>query len=477
MKFLLVFTAAVGFLTGNVLGQDHKEEGYKVDFKVAGLENQEVLLAFYYNENTYTKDTVKATTDGRFSFIGKEKLPAGVYIIVKFEDKTKLFDFVVYDDQYFQLETKADDPYREMKVIGDINNELFIKNLLFNASQNVKADPLNLILKSETSSVEEKTRARENLVGLNKEVVAFQNDIIEKHPKTLVAKIISARMDVDVPLINKEEGIDSTYQYYYFKNHFWDGVDLSDESLLRLPFPLITSKIDQFFDKLLIQDADTIIKEINKVIAKTSGNQEMYKFVTWSLTTKYYAPQIMGLDKVFVFLSDEYFSSGKMDFWADAQLKKNIVDRAAQLRLSMLGMKGPNLVMQDDKLIAKSMYDIQNKYTILYFYDPDCGHCKKETPVLVNFTKNTQFDVKVYSVCADSSMVKMKGYINEMGMEKFINVNGPRSYVGNYQDLYDAFQTPTVYVLDDKKKIIAKKLPAERLEDFLLRYEKVEGKK
>jgi hypothetical protein len=65
----------------------------------------------------------------------------------------------------------------------------------------------------------------------------------------------------------------------------------------------------------------------------------------------------------------------------------------------------------------------------------------------------------------------MRDYIKEMNM-KWITVNGPRTYVGPYQDLYDAATTPSLYVLDNKKKIIGKKIPIEKLEDFLTHYER-----
>jgi hypothetical protein len=65
----------------------------------------------------------------------------------------------------------------------------------------------------------------------------------------------------------------------------------------------------------------------------------------------------------------------------------------------------------------------------------------------------------------------MKSYIKEMKMP-WITVNGPRTAVGSYHDLYDAETTPTLYILDDKKKIIAKKLAAENLSDFLSKYER-----
>ena len=70
----------------------------------------------------------------------------------------------------------------------------------------------------------------------------------------------------------------------------------------------------------------------------------------------------------------------------------------------------------------------------------------------------------------------MRDYIKEMKMN-WITVNGPRTYVGPYQDLYDALTTPSLYVLDAQKKIIGKKIPAEKLEDFLTHYEKFQKEK
>ena len=117
---------------------------------------------------------------------------------------------------------------------------------------------------------------------------------------------------------------------------------------------------------------------------------------------------------------------------------------------------------------------MKNRYTILYIYDPECGHCKKETPKLVAFyEKNkTKFDIGVFAVCADSSLVKMKKYIQEMKMTGFTNVNGPRTYTKPYNELYDAVTTPSMFILDSKKKIIGKKVPTDNLENFFTNYEK-----
>ena len=140
----------------------------------------------------------------------------------------------------------------------------------------------------------------------------------------------------------------------------------------------------------------------------------------------------------------------------------------------MIGRTAPNLMMQDQNLQPKSMYDIKKKYTILFIFDPDCGHCREESPKLVDFyNKNKlKLDLEVFAVSTDSSMKKMRDYIKEMKMG-WITVNGPRTYVKeNYSQLYFAETTPSLYIIDEKKKIIARKLSVDDLPDFFEKHEK-----
>jgi thiol-disulfide isomerase/thioredoxin len=253
---------------------------------------------------------------------------------------------------------------------------------------------------------------------------------------------------------------------------------LSDDALIRLPQNLYSKKINEYLDKLYPPQADTLIRVIDALVDKAKKNQETYKFIVFKLIVKYSNPEFMGLDEVFVHLNDKYFATGQMNFWANDKYKKNIKDQADQYRKSLIGRIAPNLIMQDANFQPRSMYDLKNRYTIVYIFDPDCGSCKKETPVLVDFyTKNkTKFNVEVYAISADTSMAKMRDYIKTMNM-KWVTVNGPRTYTGSYHDTYDANSTPTLFILDDKKKIIGKKVPAAKLEDFLTNYEKIQKKR
>jgi len=304
--------------------------------------------------------------------------------------------------------------------------------------------------------------------------------VIKKNPGTLTALILNAHRPVEIPPApTKQDGtIDSTFQLRWYRQHFFDNFDLASDALIRLPQPIYQQKINEYLDKLYAPIPDSVEKGINLIVSKAKPNQETYKYAVWMCVIKYQQPEIMGMDEVYVDLFDKYFKSGEMDFWANDKLKSSLKEQADRIRKSMIGRTGDNLIMQDKDLKPRSMYDIKNKYTILFIFDPDCGHCRQETPVLVDFYKKDKqkFDLEVFAVSTDTSMAKMKKFMEEF-KTPWITVNGPRTYVGPYSDHYDANTTPSLYILDNKHKIIGKKIPTDKLGDFFIHYEKVEKMK
>ncbi len=449
------------------------QTGYNIRFKVDGWKDTTAYLGYYYGESTFVKDTARVNHTGSFVFDGKQNLPQGVYFLVL--NKTRIFEFVVSQNQHFAMETSSADYVKNMKVTGDIDNKLFFENMIYNMERHMEAEPYIKIIQDSSLSEDQKKEARENFMNINEKVLAYQDEVIKAHPLTLTARIFNANKPIKIPDPPKraDGSIDSTFQLKWYREHFFDHFDLADDALIRLPRPIYQEKINEYLDKLYAPQADTLKKALAKVIAKAKKNQETYKYAVWVAVLKFQNPEIMGLDEVFVHLNDTYFASGEMSFWANDQMRKNLKDHADRLRKSLIGQKGANLIMQDVNYQRRALYDIKNKYTVLYIFDPDCGSCKKETPKLVDFYSKKKFDLEVFAVSADTSMAKMREYIRDMNM-KWITVNGPRTYVGPYQDLYDANTTPTLYVLDDKKQIIGKKIPAEKLDEFLTQYERIQ---
>jgi hypothetical protein len=283
--------------------------------------------------------------------------------------------------------------------------------------------------------------------------VAHETDIINSHPQTLTAKIVKAFQPVKIPdaPVSADGKIDSTFRFKWYRAHFFDNFDLAEPGLLCLPQPLYKRKVEEYLDKLQVPHPDSITRAIDKLIAVAKGNQETYKYAVRLGLVKYQQPEIMGLDEVFVNLYDKYFATGEMDFWVDKKTNKNLKDHADRLRKSLVGNLGENLVMQDASLKPVSMFAINKKYTILYIFDPECSHCREETPKLVSFYESHKFDVGVYGVCTNPSLEKMNNYVKEMKIT-WTTVNAHRTYTKWYQDLYDAITTPSVYVLNQSTK-------------------------
>lgn len=454
------------------------QSGYKIDFKIKEWKDTTVYLGFYYGEQTNIKDTTRSDSAGAFFFDSKNTLPQGVYFLVLKTQTgfTKIFDIVIGHDQFFSMETSTADYVKNMVVTGDDDNKLFFDNLRFNMERNVEAEPFIKVIRDSTLADDQKKSARESFSKVNDKVTAYQKELIAKNPKLLTVRLIKANQPIDIPPAPKKANgnIDSTFQLRYYRDHFFDNFDLSDDAMLRMPRPFYQEKIKEYLNKLYAPIPDTILVAIDKMVAKAKRNPDTYKYLVWNCVFLYQNPEIMGLDAVYVSLYDKYFATGEMDYWISDQVKKNLKDHAEKLRGSLVGKTGSNLIMQDQNLQPRSMYDIKNKYTILFIFDPDCGHCKEETPKLVDFyNKNkTKFNVEVYAVSADTSMVKMKSYIKDMKMP-WITVNGPRTYLPkHYSELYHADTTPALYILDNKHKIIAKKLPVKQLEDFFMKHEK-----
>lgn len=446
------------------------QSGYKIDFHIDGLQDSTIILGYFFGESTYVKDTSVADHKGNFSFEGNTTLDHGTYFLVL--GKTRLFDFLMGDDQYFKVSTTHPDYIENLSFTGDKDNELFLNDLLFNAERNEEAKPFVKVLQDKTSTQEANATAREGLNKVTDKVNEHHKQLIKEHPNAVLTQIIKARKQVEVPdpPVLDNGKVDSSYSFKYYKDHYFDNFDLGNPLLIRVSDAKYRTKVEEYLDKLILQHPDTVFSEIKKLATKAKATLDTYKYLVWNATIKYQNPKIMGQDKIFVDIYDHFFASGEMDFWANDQLKKNLKERADQLRMSLIGKKAPNLIMQNQDLEKTELYDINNKYTVIYFYDPDCGHCKKETPKLKKFYNETAHDVEVFAVSADTSMVKMRDYITKNNLN-WINVNGPRTFTVSYQKLYDADRTPTIYIIDDKKKIIAKKLPAEQLEDFLEKHE------
>jgi thiol-disulfide isomerase/thioredoxin len=215
----------------------------------------------------------------------------------------------------------------------------------------------------------------------------------------------------------------------------------------------------------VIQIPDSLIPETEMLVNAAKKNKETFKYMVWYLTNTYETSNIMGMDAVFVELVKKYYTK-EQAYWVDDATLYKIQDRAKVLEPILLGKQVKNLVLADSNEVYQSLYNVKSPYTILYFWDPDCGHCKKATPkVKAYYDKVKTKGVQVFAVCTEVEMEKWRKYIRENNLD-WINVADPKIQ-NNFRHEFDVLTTPQIFILDKDKKIIAKKIDEETMEKIL----------
>ena len=281
----------------------------------------------------------------------------------------------------------------------------------------------------------------------------------------------------DAPAIPIVKGkADSTYPYHFVKEHFWDDVLFNDDRLLHTPF--FEKKLDEYFKYYVYPEPDSLIKEIKIMLLSARTGKEMYPYLLTKFTNKYLNPEFMGQDKVFLYLFDNFYSKGDTSF-LNAQSRKIIFDRAYSLMANQLGNPAPILDLTDTSGKNIALYSLQGKFTLVVFWDPTCGHCKEELPKIDSLYKSNwkAFGMKLYSVTVkDGTNDEMKKFVHDKNFSKdwvyVYETKAARDAVQaagqpNFRQLYDVSKTPTVYLLDQDKRIIAKQLSIEQFNDVI----------
>jgi thiol-disulfide isomerase/thioredoxin len=150
-----------------------------------------------------------------------------------------------------------------------------------------------------------------------------------------------------------------------------------------------------------------------------------------------------------------------MATWIDSAQLKKYEDRARDIAPNMIGQPAMDLHMQDTSgKVTIPLSTVKADYTVLIFWSPDCGHCKKEIPQFDSLYKAAlkKYNVKIYAVDADLETEKWKEFIKEHNLgEGWIHVHDPKR-VTNFRAFYDVYSTPTIYLLDENKIIKGKRI-------------------
>lgn len=451
----------------------YAQDSYKITVNIEGYDQEMLTLANNILDKQYLVDTAYRADNGSYVFSSDtSSLPAGIYLVVTQPDNSYFQILVNEGKQILRFKTQVDD-LGAVEAIGDKDNQLFYEYLAYLDQQQKTTAPVQKMLADSTITEAQRTKLTKAMSLVDKEVKAFQDRLTTKNPHSFTAAIINTNRPLPPPDFSELASEEARYeaQFRWLQEHYFDPIDLKDERLLRTPF--LIQRLDYFVDRLHVQHPDSISIAIDKVLGKMNQTGEMFKYYVVHFTNKSAASNIVGMDAVYVHMVDNYYSNGRA-YWANEEQLATMKKNADENRPLLIGKQAPDIQMKTRDGKDVSLYDVDAKYTILYFWAYDCGHCKKSTPLMSEFyQKWKDKGVEIFSICTKQSEIqKCWDYIDEKKIADWMHVTD--KYLRFYKD-YNIKSTPTIFVLDENKEIISKRLGAEQLDDLLTRFEQMKA--
>lgn len=466
--FVFIWLLAAGvFAQPSVSKTSPQEKGCNFKIQVNGLHSGVITLGSYYAEKTVKRDSAVLNGKGVAVFNRPERFENGLYFIIM-PDRS-YFELVIDSDQEFEIITDTSyrgDYYPKMRVVGSAVNQRYVDYQKFLYQAETERGSLIEKMKDADKQSEKFKQLQQSVDELGKKVMAYKQDYIKNYDDVL-GRIFYAFEEIKAP----ENMADTSMEYYlYYKAHFWDHFNFSEEAYVRAPANLLKKRIDFYFDKLVVQHPDSLCEAADRMIQKATASRELEKYFIWYLTSKYQTTKIMCFEDVFVHMAQKYYCTGRA-YWADTGTIRKMCEETSKMMFTKCNGLAPNLRMADTAGVYHELYRLSASYTILIFWDPTCSHCKKVVPMVNDvYQKFKQYGVRVYAVSTENQHSEWLKYMKaHPEISEWTNVCKTDIYYPwpIYKYNYNIIANPTVFILDKDKNIIARKINEENMMDFV----------
>lgn len=476
MKKLL----SIGLLLGSLCFQATAKDGYKIQLKFKDLKDSTYFLAHYFAKplpTIYKTDSGKLDKMGGSVLKSDKKITGGMYLIMLSDRKT-YFEFLLNngDDITITIEDSKTLPSKGLSIQNSAENQAFIKYEEFVRKVGEEHQSLMAKLSTAKNSVDS-AAIKDQMTVKMKALVSYRNDFSAKNPTSLLSKIFKGLELPKVPegkqyLANGDE--DKDYAYRYYKTHYWDNFDLKEGRLINTP--IYDARITEYFEKLVIPVPDSVIKDADWILEQTRGTGDLFNYTLSWLANFSQESKVMGMDKVYVHLVDNYYEKGDAS-WLSNELLEKHRQHANDIRPNLIGKVGYDISMVDTSGNPVTVSKIQSKYKLIVIWDPTCGHCMKEIPALDSTYKADKLKargVKMIGICAEQLEKPWKEFIVKHKLTDWIHIHDPERK-SNYKSMYNARVNPTIYLLDEKGIIRGKSIDHSNITSLIDMLERQEA--
>ncbi|WP_442265196.1 TlpA family protein disulfide reductase [Tenacibaculum sp. ZS6-P6] len=262
---------------------------------------------------------------------------------------------------------------------------------------------------------------------------------------------------------NSDDIFDDTQEYLnHVLNSFFDNIDFSNKTLYNSPF--IVDKITNYVFYLNIAESQTLqqklykesIEKIMNIVKNDATKKEILEYLITRFTIQRNSEIV---DDVFAKYYDKLPTALQ-----DAKFKEK---KLGELSVSV-GRTAPDFSWKEDgKDFSLSTLN-DGDYYLMIFWSTQCSHCVKEIPEVYEFMKEYE-NTSVIAFAIEENDLDFNSWAKNK-LYKWHNVLGTHptyKFDNEVVQKYRIDATPTYFILDKNKKIIAVPNAIEDIKEFL----------
>ncbi len=418
-----------------------------INIIVNNLTRTKAQLSYLRGEDVIPVDSITSINNYYFhySFANNTSHP-GIYRLSLSD--TNWMDFIV-DRQDVILNTDANNIIDSMETTNSENNKIFYYFLKFNKLYKRNIENLLGTLYKYSKDDDHYISAKNSLVKHQEEYLRLYNIASQTKKNSFGLRYLHSSL---LPAININSS--QEIQIPFLKIHYLDNVDFNDDDLIYTD--VFTNKLKEYLTlfKNPQLSKDLLVREyfsaVDTILNKAKVNQLVYEDISEYLINKF---KEFGYNEVIAYIMDNYVI--KDDLCIDEKLKNSVQSRINQSKRFKLGTKVPDIILPDSSGNKIDLFSIKSEKTLIIYYASWCPHCQKLLPKLNDFYRSLNgAKLKIMAISIDTNRTEWLNFVRKYNFN-WINVSDLKGGSGKAAGDYLLYATPTMFLVNDKKEIIA----------------------
>ncbi len=403
----------------------------------------------------------------------QENSPGGIYRFILgqttyakvMNEPPQLLDFI-FNNENIVFETDFKAPEDSLKIIESEENRVWFefKQKENEFQQQLKEVEMELDYSRqppkplETAKLNETAKWIEAFNQLQRERDNFITQTIEKNQELFATKLIKMYREpfLDGNLTKEERN-------QIFKKEFLKNLNFTDEALINSS--VYTEKafkyLMSFAQRGLTreQQEQEFMKAVDEILASLQNSEgftssetltknKVYEFILDYLVRGF---EKMNLDNLITYIADKYSGTTCQTD------EKTTLERKLEAQKMNIGTVIPDFTLTGLNGEQVTLSEVKKARNLIVFWASWCPHCREMLPQLKEWGKDpSNLETAVFAISIDNSEKNWRSAVVELGTELWFNLSDLQEWNGKTTEDYNVFATPTLFLVDENLRILAK---------------------